>query len=240
MSTLSTLRSDARVVIPEINQTSAVSDADLLTILNYAAKEFLRRVHDYVTASTFATVAGQFEYSFATYVATYGRLHKDGLWWNNGSRWVQLDPTTRAVLSEDFPNWQGASNGSPARYFIEGSAMTVHPPPTTAGAALFKLYHYPRSVNMSADAQYVFTGSTTVELTHLIQYEDILFDFVRAKVYDMLNKPALAQSKLTLFYQRCQEARGELAARPDLVRDYRPRQAGTFFQHAQSQIGAPA
>ena len=60
MSTLSTLRSDARVVIPEINQTSAVSDADLLTILNYAAKEFLRRVHDYVTASTFSPLPRHF------------------------------------------------------------------------------------------------------------------------------------------------------------------------------------
>ena len=240
MSTVSTLRSDARVVIPEINQTSALSDADFLTILNYAAKEFLRRVHDYVTESSFSAVASQAKYVFSTYVATYGRLHKDGLWWNNGSRWVQLDPTTRAVLSEDFPTWQGASNGTPARYFVEGDGITIHPPTGTAGANLFRLYHYPRSVNTSADAQYVFTGSTTVELTHLIQYEDILLDFVRAKVYDMLNKPALAQSKLTLFYQRCQEARGELASRPDLVRDYRPRQAGAFFQRALSQIGAPA
>jgi hypothetical protein len=234
MSLLSTLQTKSRAYITEITDTNALSDANLLIILNDAAREFMRRAEGYPTSTQFNATASTAQYLLSANVPTFASVHKSGLWWQDSSDdWHQLDPETRQSLTARFPAWRNAAAGTPARFFIEGNDIFVHPAPTLTDALAFELNHFARSQDGSANTKYVFTNSTTLELVFLIDFEDALYDFVRSKVAAMLNKSSLATEWMNVFYARCEEAKQKLAYRADLFQRNRSEKAGWAAQRAQ-------
>ena len=230
MSLMSTLQTDARVFITEIADTNALSDANLAKLLNYGAREFVRLTDAYPTYADFNATADTAQYLLSAQITNYGKPHKDGLWWMDSSdNWHQLDPETRVSLSRKMPAWLDASSGSPARYFIEGNDIWVNPPPETTDASAFRLFMYARSVDVTVGAEatnYIFTNSTTVELKYLIEYEPILFDYVRAVTLAQMGGRAAGDDEMNKFYLKCEDAKGRLAYRADLLQQYRPSRAG--------------
>ena len=236
MSLISALQTQARLYITEIADTNSLSDANLLSLLNYAAREFMRRAEAYPTSTTFTTTASTALYLLSQYVTTYASVHKDGLWWYNGTKWKQLDAETRASLSQKFPDWLNSAAGNPARYFIEGNSIYVHPKPSATVANALQLFHFARSQDGSAATKYIFTNDTSLELGFLVDYEDVLFDFIRAKVDGMNNRRQSSIENMNVFYQRCEEAKQKLAYRADLIRSYKPQRAGWANTQARDNL----
>lgn len=236
MSLLSVLQTKCRLVIPDIADTSALSDANLLSLLNEAAMQFLGAAKAHPTSTQFASVASGSSYALRTYVPTYHAAGKGGLWWYNGSAWRPLQAETRASMNRKFPAWLRSSRtGSPQRYFIEGGTLYVDPAPVAVVANSFELFHYARSQDGTA-SQYVFTASESVELTDLLDYEDILVDWVRALVAAMLSNSVLSIEWRNSFYARREAAKGELAGREDLIPNLRPYGAGRAMQQARQAL----
>lgn len=215
MSTLATLRTEARLVIPEIADTNALSDARFLILLNRAAQQFLHRTEGYPKSTTFNTVADQAEYPLTSAISDYLKIQKSGIWYYNGTRWTELDPYTMPRLDDDFPTWRNASSGTPMRYAIDSGSIFLNPPPSSNGTDNVKAYHFSKGTDMTADANNIFTGFAT-ELSYLVPYEEIVFDHLRYQVFTMLGQKADAAQYLQQFYLRCQEAKQELLGRLDL------------------------
>ena len=128
MTILSTIRADIRVRLIE---TSAeyYTDAELLTYINYACREFARKTEWVERVKAYPLVANQFDYSLPSDV-----LKVSGLWWQDQYKIEQDD-------LEEFYYRVGAgfpASGVPPkayRLFPHGLSFRLHPRPATASAA---------------------------------------------------------------------------------------------------------
>lgn len=236
--TLSSLRSLARLIIPEINSTDVLSDANFLTLVNLAASEFIKETDALPTSSTFTITTNIQTYALSTFVSTFGKIRKEGAWIYNKVtlKWVQIDGTTIAYLNQKFPAWMNASAGLPLRFWIEGDEIGFDPKPsaTYAGTNYAKIYYFKRSVDMSADAHYPFSGSTA-QYPRLANYESTLLDYVKYLILPGLGKGVKAEEAKGMFYARCAKIKQELSYRPDLIPNHKMdmptmRNAGGMFQ----------
>lgn len=209
-----------RLRIPEINSTDVISDANLLIIANQACTEFINKTDALPTSATFDLVEDLLEYPLSTYLTTFGKIRKEGLWWYNSStsKWKYLDAIDEVTLSINYPDWLNTSSGNPLRYSLNGDIITVHPPAssTYAGTDYLKLFHYAQSVDMSDGTHYLFTGSASKRYPHLADYEEVPIEYVRAEVKQMLKKAADAKVAMDTFYSKVNYVKNQLTYRPDL------------------------
>ena len=227
MSLYSTFRTLARLRIPEISSTDALSDANFLILTNAGQREFIKRIDGYPTSTVFPSVASQATYSLNTQVPNYLAPRRMGCWYQASSTATrqQLDGWSLERLGKEIPGWRSASSGTPRYVIIEGNDLLVHPAPSAAYASGLELYHFAQATDITADAQYLFTASASTELKYLIPYEDILLDYLKMCVKEMIGKPGESAEKLQLFYSRCLEAKPEIHRRDDMKSSYRPRVA---------------
>lgn len=237
--TQTTLLALARIRIPEIASTDVISDANLLIILNLACTEFINKTDALPTSGTFNLVLDTTEYALSTYVTAFGKIRKEGLWIYNAvsTKWRQLDPTTTAKLTLDYPDWLNTSSGCPLQYSIEGDTLTLHPKAssTYTGTDYLKLFYFQRSTDMAGGSYYPFSGSAT-QYTFLADYEETLIDYVRYEVKQMLKKNADAEEARTTFYNKCAYIKQQLLYRPDLITQMSPDNAGGI-RSARSMFG---
>lgn len=223
------LLSYSRLSVPEISDISVISDSNLLIILNLACNEFIKQTDALPSSTTFSLVLDQTEYSLATYVPTFGKIRKEGLWIYNASttKWFQLESTTIPYLNVNYPSWLNTSSGLPQRFSLDGDIITLYPKAssTYAGSNYLKLYYYKRSVDMSSSTHYPFSGSTT-QYSHLAEYEETLIDYVRYKVKKMVGKESDAEEAKQMFYTKCQDIKVKMKYRPDLINNVQARGAG--------------
>lgn len=196
-----------RLRIPEIVSTDVISDANLLIFLNLACTEFINKTEAIPTSSTFNLVLDLTEYPLSTYITTFSKVRKEGLWIYNAvsTKWKRLDSTTVPYLSANYPDFLNTSSGLPQRYSIDGDTLTLHPKAssTYAGTNYLKLFYYKSSVDMVSSSDYPFTGSTTQRYPHLADYEEGLIDYVRFFIKQMLKKNVDAEESKQTFYQKC-------------------------------------
>lgn len=215
------LLSLARLRIPEINSTDVISDADLLIILNLACVKFINRTDALPTSSLFNLVLNLNEYSLASYVSTFGKIRKEGLWIYNAenSKWNPLSPTTMSVLNRDFPSWINADSSIPRYYSLDGDTLTLYPKAsaTYAGTNYLKIYHFARSTDMAGSTQYPFSGSASIRYPHLADFEEVLIDYVRYEMKEIIGKAGDGAASQSKFYLECDEIKKKLMSRPDLI-----------------------
>ena len=214
----------SRLEIPEISQTSVISDADLLSILNLACREFVKGSDALPKNDTFDLVLNQLEYSISTVLPDFGKPHKNGLWFYNAQakNWRQLEATTISYLGYTYPTYLNTAASNPYRYSIEGDTLTIHPPAsaTYAGADYLKLYYFGRSIDMAGANTYPFSGSATLNYSHLQDFEDSLIYFVKYKIKKMLGKDGDAEEAKQMFYSQVAGAKTLFTHRPDLVSSF--------------------
>ena len=224
--TLSTLRTLCRIFIPEISSTDVLSSTNLDILINLAATEFIKETDALPTSGLFTVSTNTQTYAISTFITTFGKIRKEGIWYYNGStsKWNQLDGTTIAYLNKNFSSWLNASSGLPMRYWIEGNEIGFDPKPssTYAGTDYVKIFYYKRSVDMTADTHYPFSGSTT-QYPHLANYEEVLFDWIKYRVKQIIGKGGDAEEAKGLFYIKCAGIRQNLVYRPDLIPDHKLR-----------------
>jgi len=153
----------------------------------------------------------------------------------SSTKWTQLDPTTIPYLNQHFPNWLNNDSSLPRRYSLDGDIITLNPKAssTYAGTNYLKLFYFKRSIDMSDDSHYPFSGSTT-QYPHLAAYEETLVDYVRYRVKKILKKDASAEEAKTMFYSKCTDIKTKLKYRPDLIQHVRAEGAGNLLFHNQA------
>lgn len=232
--TLTQLLSLSRLLIPEIKTTDVVGDSDLTIILNNACREFIKATDALPTSKLFNLVLNLSEYSLSTYVNDYGKIRKEGLWFYNKSsgKWIQLDATTIPYLALNYPSYLNSTSSNPLRYSIDGDILLIHPPSSAiyAGTNYLKLFYYARSVDMTNGSSYPFSGSLTLEYTHLADYEEDLILYVKYKVKPLFKKMQDAEEAKEMFYAKCADVKVKLLARPDLIPWMRAQGAGGLPQ----------
>lgn len=224
----------ARLKIPEVSSVDVLSDVNLLILLNQACTEFINKTDALPTSTTFNLVLDQAEYSLSTYVPTFGKIRDEGIWFYNVSstRWWKLESTTLTDLINKFPSYLSVTSGIPLRITIEGDTLTLNPPAssTYAGSNYLRIFYYKRSVDMSAAAQYPFSGSTTVRYSHLADYEEVPLEYVKYLVKQMLGKMGDAEEAKSFFYTKCMAIKQALKYRPDLKAGTTAQGAGNMLQ----------
>jgi len=226
-----------RLSVPEIDSIDVIEDDDLLLFLNLGCKEFIKVTDALPTSITFNLIEDLTTYPLSTYVTSFGKIRKEGLWLYNSenTKWDQLDSTTVSYLNKHYASWMNTRSQLPQRFSIDGDDLTLHPKAssTYAGDNYLKLFFFKRSLDMSDGSHYPFSGSTT-EYPHLADYEDVPVEYVRYKVKQMLKKNADAEEAKTTFYLKSADAKQKLQYRPDLIPEVRAHGAGNLLFHKEA------
>lgn len=111
---------------------------------------------------TFDVTADTYEYLLSANVPRFLLPDRDGLYWNNGTRWKQLIPKDRKWLDSNITNWRNLDSGDPYYYYIEGNKIGVHPTPDTTLSDGFWLYYFAKPAKQTDPNNYVFEGSSQI------------------------------------------------------------------------------
>jgi hypothetical protein len=228
--TLADLIALCRLEIPEILSSDVISDTNLKLLINNGAREFINKTDALPTYKLFDLVLNLLEYPLSTYITDYGKPRKQGLWFYNvvSGKWIQLEATTLPYLATNYPSYLNTASSNPLRFSIDGDLILVHPPAssTYVGTEYLKLFYYARSVDMTSNTNYPFSGSDTVHFTHLADYEEMIVEYVRWRIKRIFKKGSDAEEAKTLFYTMCVDVKVKLQSRPDLIPWQRTNYAG--------------
>ncbi len=221
---LSDLKALARGYIPGA-KTQVISDPLLTIILNRGVRDISAYTACLKANKKFDAVADQAEHNLSTTIGDYLTTDKPGLWWNNGTKWVKLNPRTLAHLDEHRPNWRDLDSGDPQDYSIDGDVLTLIPAPAVALADGLWLYYGKASINMSAEDHYPFSGST-VEYTHLSVFDDAILSYANWKINPILNKDQTLDVTEQQYKRAREEAFNTFKKRRDISADMNARLQG--------------
>lgn len=184
--TLGNLRTLVRAMIPA--SKALPTDNTLLDlVINMAVNDLNAYAKCLKTSSTFNATLDDGDYDIATVISDYVCPDAPGLWYYNGTQWVQMHPRTLKWLDENRPNWRNLSSGTPYDYSIDGNVLTVVPKPSATTTNGFKLYHIEKAAAMTATGHYPFTGSTT-EYPQFTIFDDAIIEYCKWKINPMINK----------------------------------------------------
>ena len=227
----------ARLYVPEA-PTTVITDVNAYIILNAGAQEFVKHTLCLPTETDFTCTAETPNYALSSVVPTYLGIQREGLWWYDtvSSKWVRLNGTSPGYMWKNYSTWLNDTSGSPMRYWIDGDILWVHPTPdTTKLLTGFKLYHFAKATDVTADGQYFFSGSTT-QIPWLAPYEETLLQYYKWKVNQIIGYGQKAEEARTMFYAVAEKAKSELLARPDLINQMKTKGAGNLT-HFKSAYG---
>ena len=227
----------ARLYVPEA-PISVITDVNAYIILNEGAQQFVRYTLCLPTEIDFTCTADDKDYVLSDTVPKYLAIQREGLWWYNtvNSKWIQLHGTSPAYMWKNFPTWLNDSSGSPMRYWIDGDILWVHPAPDTTKATTgFKLFYFAKSVDVDADGEFFFSGSTT-QIPWLSPYEETILQYYKWKVNQIIGYNQKAEEAKAMFYAVAEKAKSELLARPDLINQMKMKGAGNM-SHFRSAYG---
>ena len=187
---------------PLFNSTDVVSDADLNTLLNEGALDMAYRGAALILSATFNTVASTQRYVLSgasPKVSNFLEIFWDagGVIYTNASGKVKTHPNDWQFVSEAWldlhvPGWQDASASDVLQYaFISYDAsgylsLGVHPKSSTTTPS-FKIYYLSRGTDMSADANYPWTNSTT-NLVHLDPFQKGISFYALWRLHELKTK----------------------------------------------------
>ena len=185
---LSQLRSMSRAMIPGA-KVQVIPNADLDLILSAGAEDIAAYTVCLKANKKFTITADKYEYKLSTSIGDYITVDKPGLWWYTGSKWKELWPRTLKWLDINRPNWRDLGTGNPLYYSIDSDVITLSPTPNTTLSNGLWLYYGSKSVSMTKNSDYPFSGSD-VELSHLSIFDYSIIAFARWRILPMLNKEA--------------------------------------------------
>ena len=212
--TLAQLKQISRSKIPGCT-TQAVSHALLTLILNNACDDIAAFTVCLPANKTFDVVADQEEYPLSSNIGDFLTMDKDGLWWYDGSQWMQVDARTREWLNKNRPTWRDLDSDDPQDYSVEGDTLLVSPPPNTDLTDGFKLYYGKTPTYMVGEGTFPFSGSTT-ELTHLRPYDPVIIKFADWNLAEMLNKGVKPDVVMQEYYAMRQDVFDKCSKRRDI------------------------
>lgn len=211
-----------KIKIPNLKET-ALSDSDILTLINEAAVEINLLAKTYRGSTTFARVANQQEYALSTYAPNFQQVVTAGLWMldSTTSKYKRIIPRTEEWLNKRVPNWRDADPGTglPQYYFITGNTLTIYPAVSSDLTNGMRLYHTILPTDMSNGDQYPFSGSGT-ELKVFRPFDNAIVEYVRWIIAPNLNQQAGEDPLYNRFLQFVNRAKNQIRSIPDAINYY--------------------
>lgn len=188
----------ARAILPEAKLQN-VSDVMLNSVLQEGAYDVAGLCEALPKNQKFTATADVGEYSLSSSVTRFVKLHKSGLYWNNGSQYKQLDAVTTKWLDENVANWRDVASGSPIYFYQEGDTLGVHPKPSVTLSNGFWLYFFQKPVEMSTEDHYPFGGAT--EDSRLYHLSHNILDYWKWKGSEIMGKTLQETAALKALYE---------------------------------------
>jgi len=157
------LKQLARAFVAEAKK-GVVADAELESIINFAAFEVASRSICLNENKKFDSVANVGEYNLTSILTRYIVPDKSGLWYrtSTSTNYAQLIPKTIKWFDENKPDWRDADAGDPTHYAIDGDKLVVTPAPDSVITEAFWMYFGQAPVEMSSDDDYPFGGTSEI------------------------------------------------------------------------------
>lgn len=212
-----------------IKSTDVISDANLNTLLNESAVQFAKDGHPFVVKASWSTAASTQEYILSGASAKVSNFldvywPTGGLIYEQTSTAIKLPPQDFTVVSElwlnrEYPGWRGltASDVLQHVYFTydtNGYLNLGVVPKSSTTTPTFRLWFISRGTDMSDDANYPYTNTTTL-LTHVEPYlKGIAYWAMHVLHRDKTKLDAEAAKYLQLYSavaQACREAQERFA-----------------------------
>jgi len=215
---LGNLRTLARASIPGA-KISVVNNTILDLTLNQGAADIAAYTLCLKTNQQFNITDGSHEYNLSIEVDDYIGVDKPGLWWYNGSKWREVYPKTLKWFDQNRPNWRNLAEGDPIYYSLDSNIITLTPTPDTTQSNGLWLYYGAKSVDMTSNTHYPFSGST-VEMTHLSIFDYAIIAFAKWKILPMLSKEVDAAALYKEYITEREGKMVQLRKRPDIANSY--------------------
>ncbi len=214
---LSEFKAMLRIFLPGA-KSNIITDPVSTIIINSAARDIAAYTCCLKTNKKFTITENQAEYNLSTVLDRYLTPDKPGLWWNNGTKWVKLNPRTLAWLDEFRPNWRDLAAGTPQDYSIDGDILTIVPKSNTTLADGLWFYYGQAPTNMSEETHYPFSGSDT-EYTHLSVFDDAILAYCDWKINPILSKDGLFVLNMQAYEKIREEKTNLFKKRRDINAD---------------------
>lgn len=210
----------ARLYVPQA-KINAIPDEDLETLLNEGTLDATQRLLCKKGIGTFAATANISEYIISTSLTRYLTMDEPGLWWNDGSQWVKLDPVTIKWLDNKMPNWRDTPSGNPQRYALYGDNLIIHPAPVSTLASGFKAYFIQKPDVMSDNGHYPFAqpANQSAEESRLAILSEVVLLFWEWKALKILGKGTEAIEKRNEYMAEIEEKRSLINVALDISSD---------------------
>ena len=141
----------------KLGETTAAfwTDTELNTWINDAGHDIAFKTKCQRTNGTFTTVEGTAEYTATSQFSTLISIF-EVYYYQDGSSWEKLTPTTRTELDHLHPGWLSAANGTPYQYYFdrEEDVIRLYVPPdsTNAGTDYCKVFYAYDYVDVTGDS----------------------------------------------------------------------------------------
>jgi hypothetical protein len=212
--TLANLRKIVRAICPAA-KIQTVDNTVLDLFINMGANDIAAYTGCVGNDKKFNAVAEIGEYDLITELGDFLTPDSEGLWWNNGDKWIQLNPRTLKWLDENRPNWRDLPSGTPQDYSIDGTTLTVVPKPDTALTDGFWLYYGAKPPQMTEEGHYPFSGSST-EYPDLSIFDLAICYFARMMISPIINDKTNENISLQEYNKERNEKNSLLGLRPDV------------------------
>lgn len=213
--TLQELELYGRAIVPGASKRK-ITQTLMRIILNNGASDIAHKTECIYASGDFSSTANTDSYSLTANLTRYLTPAKEGLWWNNGSKWDQLEPVTAQYMKLHHPNWMSDSAGdSIQRYWIEQDTLYIHPKLSIGGSDDLRLFFYQGPVPMTQSSHYPF--GETVEIARLKLLHETLIKYWKWKAYEILGKDKEAKKNEALYENEVLKNKRILAIRKDLV-----------------------
>lgn len=182
---------DVRAEIIEPSPTF-FSNSRMLSLINLAQKEYVRRTRCLQSFAWTSTVQGE-----TAYPMPQDWLGSECIFWNdvvNGeNNWRRLTPTSLEKMAQESPNFLSSDAqmlGKPQKYYIVGSTLYVFPRPAHTGSNDIFMYYQSREIPLT-------------DLSQPLSVDDSLAPGLRAyvlwKLWKQDQEDSLAEEQHELF-----------------------------------------
>lgn len=217
--TLLDFKKRVKLGVPNIGSTG-ISDDYLTTLINQAVDKVNLLTKVYRTYTDFDIEADTRIYDLSSIAPTYLGRDKRGLFFKDSNdKWQDLIPKTEAWLSERYPDYLNASSVTlPEYYYITGDELGFYPPASTAKTLGGRLYHLKKATEMTTDADYPFTGSTT-EITAFEPLDDAIIAYCRWKISPSYGAVTDVDLREQEYLKECRKGAMQVKRSPDITND---------------------
>lgn len=177
----------ARAYVPQAT-IDQISEATLELILRQGALDVAMRTRCLKANQKFDSEASIGSYTLGSKVTRFLNIDKSGLFWKNGSTYVDVKPKTTKWLDENIPTWRNGAAGNPEYYAMDSGELIVYPKPASTVVEAFWLYFFQQPPTPATDDYYPFGGAT--EIPRLAPLSECILYYWKWKALGILGKPA--------------------------------------------------